>query len=120
MDYLSYLTLRAMRNSNKQATNGSPDYVILNSVSNVCKAIPVLKEYKSGICLLDNDTAGRQAFQEMVTAGCPVKDESGCYREYNDVNDYLLGRKMGQENKTREQRKANTNKTGQEAKTGKH
>ena len=74
--------------------------IVLNSVSNVGKAIPVLKEYKSALCLLDNDSAGRQAFQQMAQAGCPVRDKSDCYREYNDLNDYLLGRKMAQENKT--------------------
>ena len=59
-----------------------------------------MKEYKSALGLLDNDSAGRQAFQQMAQAGCPVRDKSDCYREYNDLNDYLLGRKMAQENKT--------------------
>ena len=96
MDYLSYLTLKSMRPASGQPA----DYIVLNSVSNVGKAIPVLKEYKSALCLLDNDSAGRQAFQQMAEAGCPVRDKSDCYREYNDLNDYLLGKKMSQENKT--------------------
>lgn len=95
MDYLSYLTLKAMR----QPAGNSPDYIVLNSVSNVSKAIPLLREYKSALCLLDNDHAGRQAFREMAEAGCPVSDKSACYGEYNDLNDYLLGKKMGQEKK---------------------
>jgi len=100
MDYLSYLTLKATHPGNGQPKGNGPDYIVLNSVSNVGKAIPVLKEYKSALCLLDNDSAGRQAFQQMAQAGCPVRDKSDCYREYNDLNDYLLGRKMAQENKT--------------------
>lgn len=99
MDYLSYLTLKATHPGNGQSAKSSPDYIVLNSVSNVGKAIPLLKEYKSALCLLDNDPAGRQAFREMAEAGCPVRDKSDCYREYNDLNDYLLGRKMQQENK---------------------
>lgn len=95
MDYLSYLTLKTLRPGNGQPA----DYIVLNSVSNVGKAIPLLKEYESAFCLLDNDHAGREAFQQMVEAGCPVVDKSACYREYNDLNDYLLGRKMQQENK---------------------
>ena len=43
-------------------------------------------EYKSALCLLDNDSAGRQAFQQMAQAGCPVRDKSDCYREYNDFS----------------------------------
>lgn len=100
MDYLSYLTLKATHPGNGQPKGNGPDYIVLNSVSNVGKAIPVLKEYKSALCLLDNDSAGRQAFQQMAQAGCSVRDKSDCYREYNDLNDYLLGRKMAQENKT--------------------
>ena len=88
MDYLSYLTLKATHPGNGQPKGNGPDYIVLNSVSNVGKAIPVLKEYKSALCLLDNDSAGRQAFQQMAQAGCPVRDKSDCYREYNDLNDY--------------------------------
>lgn len=99
MDYLSYLTLKALHPGNGQSKGNEPDYIILNSVSNVGKAIPLLKEYKNALCLLDNDPAGRQAFREMAEAGCSVVDKSACYREYNDLNDYLLGRKMQQENK---------------------
>lgn len=100
MDYLSYLTLKATHPANGQSAKSSPDYIVLNSVSNVGKAIPLLKEYKSALCLLDNDPAGRQAFRKMAEAGCPVIDKSDCYREYNDLNDYLLDRKIQQENKT--------------------
>lgn len=100
MDYLSYLTLKAMHPGNGQSKGNSPDYIVLNSVGNIGRAIPVLKEYKSALCLLDNDPAGKQAFRKLAEAGCPVKDKSGCYREYNDLNDYLLGRKRIQENKT--------------------
>lgn len=90
MDYLSYLTLKSMRPGSGQPA----DYIVLNSVSNVGKAIPLLKEYKSAFCLLDNDHAGREAFCRMAEAGCPVRDKSTCYAEYNDLNDYLLGKKM--------------------------
>lgn len=95
MDYLSHLTLKSMRPGSGQPA----DYIVLNSVSNVGKAIPLLKEYKSAFCLLDNDNAGRKAFHEMVQAGCPVCDKSACYKEYNDLNDYLLGKKMVPENR---------------------
>lgn len=82
--------------------SGQPvDYIILNSVSNVDKAIPLLNKYKSAFCLLDNDNAGKKAFRQIAEAGCPVKDKSACYAEYNDLNDYLLGKKMVPENQPR-------------------
>ena len=95
MDYLSYLTLRSMRPGSGQPA----DYIVLNSVGNVSKAIPLLKEYKSAFCLLDNDHAGKEAFRQIAEAGCPVRDKSACYAEYNDLNDYLLGKKMVPENR---------------------
>ena len=45
MDYLSYLTLKATHPGNGQPKGNGPDYIVLNSVSNVGKAIPVLKAY---------------------------------------------------------------------------
>lgn len=41
------------------------DYVILNSVANVSKAIDVLHGYERIHCLLDNDEAGTRAYQEL-------------------------------------------------------
>lgn len=120
IDYLSYLTLRAARPGNCQAVGNEPDYVVLNSVSNVGKAIPLLKEYKNAFCLLDNDRAGRQAFREMEEAGCPVKDRSGCYREYNDLNDFLLGKKMPQEKEADHLPASPVRQAMQKDRSGKH
>ena len=51
-DYLSFLTLR-MKNCPTMPNLDRQDYVILNSVSNVSKAIDVLHEYERIHCLLD-------------------------------------------------------------------
>lgn len=59
MDYLSFLTLR-MKNRPAMPDLDKQDYVILNSVANVSKAIDVLHGYERIHCLLDNDEAGRR------------------------------------------------------------
>ena len=64
MDYLSFLTLR-MRNCPTMPNLDGQDYIILNSVSNVSKAIDVLHGYERIHCLLDNDEAGRNAYLEL-------------------------------------------------------
>ena len=64
-DYLSFLTLR-MKNCPTMPNLDGQDYVILNSVSNVCKAIDVLHGYERIHCLLDNDEAGRNAYWELA------------------------------------------------------
>ena len=73
------------------------DYVILNSVSNVSKAIDVLHGYERIHCLLDNDEAGRKAYWELAGefAG-RIRDFSPNYNGYKDLNDYLCSKPLSQ------------------------
>ena len=96
MDYLSFLSLR-MEKFPSCPSLEAQDYVILNSTSNVDKAIDALHGYKRISCLLDNDEAGRKATLAIETAlGYRVRDASHLYSEYNDLNDYLCGVKSKQ------------------------
>ena len=81
IDYLSALTLGIISGA---------DAIILNSVVNVNKAVPYLKDYKTINCYLDNDTAGRTALTELTAVyGSFVIDRSILYSEFNDLNEYL-------------------------------
>ena len=81
IDYLSALTLGIISGA---------DAIILNSVVNVNKAVPYLKDYKTINCYLDNDTAGRTALTELTAIyGSTVIDRSILYSEFNDLNEYL-------------------------------
>ena len=66
------------------------DYVILNSVSQAGKVIPILRPYKHVRCYFDNDEAGRNAFgivrKDVNAISCSEK-----MLPHNDVNDYLCG-----------------------------
>lgn len=100
IDYLSYLTDRNNHFKKNNTDGTEPDYMVLNSVGNVSRAIPLLNGYKGIFCFLDNDDAGWKAVREIQEAGKPVKDCSGCYKEYNDLNDYLLNKKMDGKNES--------------------
>ena len=64
--------------------------IILNSVSNVNKAIPVLRDYTAINCYLDNDSAGKTALAELTAIyGSTVIDRSTLYSGFNDLNEYL-------------------------------
>ena len=64
--------------------------IILNSVSNVNKAIPVLRDYTAINCYLDNDNAGETALAELIVQyGSTVIDRSTLYSGFNDLNEYL-------------------------------
>ena len=94
MDYLSFLTLR-MRNCPAMPNLDGQDYIILNSVANVSKAIDVLHGYGRIHCMLDNDEAGRKAYRELERkfAG-RIRDFSDNYNGHKDLNDYLCGKRQ--------------------------
>lgn len=82
IDYLSALTLDIIRGA---------DAIILNSVVNVNKAVPYLKDYNAINCYLDNDNAGQTALAELTAVyGSTVIDRSTLYSEFNDLNDFLV------------------------------
>ncbi|HBG79448.1 MULTISPECIES: toprim domain-containing protein [Proteiniphilum] len=88
MDYLSLLTL--------QAGQADISAVVLNSVNNLEKAVPLLSKHSKINAFLDNDEAGRQALKKLQKWNLPVMDISQRYAEYKDVNDYLCGKKLPQ------------------------
>ena len=94
MDYLSFLTLR-MKNCPTMPNLDGQDYVILNSVANVSKAIDVLHGYGRIHCLLDNDEAGRNAYLELAREfSGRIRDFSDNYNGHKDLNDYLCGKPL--------------------------
>ena len=88
MDFLSWIS------SVKQET---PQYdcCILNSVSNIEKALPWITAHKNIAAFMDNDEAGRNTLQKIIEN---VPDEAGkvcvydmakLYEGYNDLNEKL-------------------------------
>ena len=102
MDYLSFLTLRLERCPERPDLDGQ-DYIVLNSTSNLSKAIRPLDGYGSIHCFLDNDKAGMEAVQELQEEyGLRVRDASYIYGGYNDLNDFLYGKRSGQAERRQE------------------
>ena len=81
IDYLSALTLDIISGA---------DAIILNSVVNITKAVPYLKDYTAINSYLDIDNAGQTALAELTAIyGSTVIDRSSLYSEFNDLNEYL-------------------------------
>lgn len=71
--------------------NDGTDTIVLNSVSNLGKAIEPLTDYPLILCYLDNDAAGRAAFARLQKEfGDKVMDKSALYPNHKDLNDYLV------------------------------
>ena len=85
MGFLSFLSMK------EEITNHC---LVMNSVSNVAKAIRYLNDrHLTHICaLLDNDDAGRRAIQEFARAGFQVEDMSRYYKDFKDLNDFHVSR----------------------------
>lgn len=96
MDYLSFLTLRLERCPERPELDGQ-DYIVLNSTASLSKAIRPLGDYEHIHCFLDNDKAGMEAVQELREEyGMRIRDASHIYGGYNDLNDYLCGKRSEQ------------------------
>lgn len=92
IDYLSYLTL--VKSGRITEGKEAMDYIVLNSVSNVSRAIESIKKYEIIHCYLDNDDAGRRTvdtLQELL--GDKVQDMFAAYPLYKDLNDFLRNKK---------------------------
>lgn len=84
-DFLSYLTLKKKL----------PDenYIILNSTSMVKKAVELAREYSEIKVFFDNDVAGNKATSFLLdNIKDKVIDYRSHYKNYNDLNEYLLAR----------------------------
>ena len=91
MDYLSFLTLRQESCPNYPELDGQ-DYIALNSVSNVNKALYPLGNYERIHCFFDNDHAGLEALRQIrMEYGREryLRDASQIYRGCKDLNEYL-------------------------------
>lgn len=92
MDYLSYLTL--VKSGRITEDGEHMDYIVLNSVSNVSRAIEPIKKYKVIHCYLDNDDAGRRVVDSLhELLGDRVQDMFSPYPLYKDLNDFLRNKK---------------------------
>lgn len=83
-DFLSYMV---MMNKDKPGS----DIVVLNSVTNLTRALPYLKQHSLIEAYLDNDKAGRACLESIKNAipGASVLDRSSLYEGFNDLNDML-------------------------------
>lgn len=86
MDYLSAMQMGII----------ASDWLVLNSVSNLEKALKVLGVYRRIECYLDNDDAGRRTL-ERLRADFRVKviDRSSLYADHKDLNEFLLSKNAG-------------------------
>lgn len=97
MDYLSLLTM----NPKEQAISA----LILNSLSNLAKAIPLLAKYEKINSFLDNDVAGKGALNRLLRLNLLVENISERFSDFKDLNDFLCQKRIPKEISMKSKRK---------------
>lgn len=80
-DFLSYQILQ------KEATNGC-DFLILNSLSFVKRALPIMQQYRSTELFLDNGSPARIQTEKIIGQVTGSSDKSSLYKGFDDLNEY--------------------------------
>lgn len=84
MDFLSFKTLH------KNLPENSQDFVVLNSLSFFERARLFMEDHRSIRFYLDRDVAGKNCTQHVLSMSTKYQDESRLYRNYKDLNDWLI------------------------------
>ena len=66
------------------------DSIVLNSLALLPKVIPLVTSYTSIECFLDNDEAGRKAFDQLKHSHPYVVDGAVRYQAHKDLNEWLV------------------------------
>lgn len=90
-DFLSYQVY-----ARKQSPNPT-DFIVLNSLSFFEKSRPVMENYKQIKLYLDNDKAGQNCSRYALSLSNKYKDESSLYKNYKDLNDWLVNHDLKQQ-----------------------
>lgn len=87
IDYLSYLSM-------PREYQPHTDAIVLNSVSNLPKALPGIIAHRLILTYLDNDEAGRRTTAHIREAAAmsTIIDRAELYGKFNDLNDYWTSR----------------------------
>lgn len=86
--FFDFLSWMVMQNTKTPTC----DIVVLNSVTNLDRALDYLKAHKSVIVFTDRDDAGRLCMERMksLLPGKEVKDMSELYKNHKDLNEMLV------------------------------
>ena len=90
-DFLSYQVYAA-----KQSLSPT-DFIVLNSLSFFEKSRTVMESYNQVKLYLDNDKAGQNCSRYALSLSNKYKDESGLYKNYKDLNEWLVNHELKQQ-----------------------
>jgi CHC2 zinc finger/Toprim-like len=94
IDFLSALQIE--NRTIRQLTHNS-DFLVLNSLRLVSRALPIIQPYSRVNLFLDNDLSANQVKDTLKANGILYRDASPHYDNSKDLNEYLIStKKLGQ------------------------
>lgn len=95
MDYLSYLAINNLREP-------VDSIVVLNSTSNLNRAIDIIKFHKKVYTYLDNDEGGRKTTQQIKEVCKTHFNKSTEFVNFKDLNEYLISNRNGKKQEVKQ------------------
>lgn len=88
--FMDFLSLSQLTDSSVAELRSHSDFLVLNSLAFVNRALPLLMRRSEVNLFLDNDAAAAQAKRVLQSAGVQAYDRSNFYAGYKDLNEYLV------------------------------
>ncbi len=85
--FFNFLSCQALQ---QKSEHPHSDFLILNSVSFLEKAKPIMMEQKGVHLFLDRDTTGQNCTRKLLALGNHFKDESQLYQTHKDLSDWMV------------------------------
>jgi hypothetical protein len=83
-DFLSFIVIH------RNQPQSTSDFVVLNSIVFFEKARTFMEEHENIHLFLDRDTTGQKVMQYALSISKQYKDESHLYKNYKDLNDWMV------------------------------
>ncbi|WP_449435503.1 toprim domain-containing protein [Pedobacter steynii] len=87
--FIDFLSLLTMQPKDHRSFN----YLILNSVNLLSRALEIMGEYQNIFTYYDQDTSGRKATELVSNTFKNAVDASGFYSSSEDLNDYWIAQR---------------------------
>lgn len=87
--FIDFLSALQIENRPIHQLTHNSDFLVLNSLRLIKRALPILHPYGRVNLFLDNDLAANQIKDTLKSNGILYRDASPYYQNHKDVNDYL-------------------------------
>lgn len=101
--FIDFLSALQIKNRTIHRLTANSDFLVLNSLRLVNRAMPIIQPYGRVNLFLDNDPSANQVKDTLKANGILYRDASPHYDNSKDLNDYLVSTKKLKQTKDEEQ-----------------